>query len=59
MNDFGLEAGVDDDDVEVDAHDFGGDQLALAHLLARERFLEQRGEVLDGGGLRGGHLEWQ
>ena len=42
---LGLEAGVDDDDVEVDADDFGGDEFALAHFLARERFLEQRGEA--------------
>ena len=48
---FGLEAGVDDDDVEVDADDFGGDELALAHFLARERFLEQRGEIFDRDGV--------
>ena len=48
---FGLESGVDDDDVVVDADDFGGDELALAHLLAREGFLEQRGEVFDRGGV--------
>ena len=55
---LGLEAGVDDDDVEVDAHDFGGDQFALAHFLARQRFLEQRGEIFHrriGGGGHGGH----
>ena len=59
---FGLEAGVDDDDVVVDADDFGGDEFALAHFLAREAFLEQRGEVFDlhrgghagGGGSHGG-----
>ncbi len=57
---LGLEARVDDDDVEVDAHDFGGDELALAHFLARERFLEQLREVFHfhrriGGGGGGGH----
>ena len=51
---FGLEARVDDDDVEVDADDLGGDELALAHLLAREGFLEQRGEVFHRGGVAGG-----
>jgi hypothetical protein len=35
---LGLEAGVDDDDVEVDADDFRGDELALPHFLPRERF---------------------
>ena len=34
MNDSDLRPGVDDDDVEVDANDFGGDELALAHFLA-------------------------
>ncbi len=43
---FGLEAGVDDDDVVVDARDFGGDQFALAHFLPCEGFLEQGGEVV-------------
>ena len=33
---FGLQSGVDDDDVEVDADDFGGDEFALAHFLPRE-----------------------
>ena len=46
---LGLESGVDDDDVVVDADDFGGDQFALAHFLARRRFLEQRGEILRAG----------
>ena len=52
---LGLEAGVDDDDVVVDARHLGGDELALAHFLARERFLEERGEAV-GGGRRGGQL---
>ena len=34
--------------------DFGGDQFALAHLLPRKGFLEQRGEVL----LRSGWIGW-
>ncbi len=50
---LGLEARVDDDDVVVDADDFCGDQLALAHLLPREGFLEQRGEVFVLGGVAG------
>ena len=51
---LGLEAGVDDDDVEVDAHNFGGNEFALAHFLARQRFLEELREIfhrrIDGGG---------
>src|SRR6267142_436276 len=48
---FGLEAGVDDDVVHVDADDFGGDHLAGAHLLAREAFLKKSGEAF----FRGSH----
>ena len=54
---FGLQAGVDDDDVEVDANDLGGDELALAHFLAWQRFLEQLREIFHrriGGGGGGG-----
>ena len=43
---FALEAGVDDNDVVIDACHFGGDQLALSHFLPSERLLEKRGEVL-------------
>ena len=42
---FRLESRVDDDDVVIDARDFGGNELALPHFLPREGFLEQRGEV--------------
>ena len=42
---LGLEAGVDDDEVVVDADDFGGDDFALAHLLRARDSLEQRGEA--------------
>ena len=49
-----LQAGVDDDEVGVDADHFGGDDFARAHFLARQALLEQRGEVLDDvGGLVG------
>ena len=52
---FGLQAGVDDDDVVIDARHFGGDQFALAHFLSREGFLEQGREVfLRRAGLVGG-----
>jgi hypothetical protein len=51
---FALEAGVDHDVVEVDAHDLGGDDLADAHVSALERLLEQGGKgssaTLGGGG---------
>ena len=49
---FGLEAGVDDHEVVVDADDFGGDDFADAHFLAREAFFEQRGEGLVFGQMR-------
>ena len=45
---LGLEAGIDDDEVVVDADDFGGDHFALPHFLAREAFLEQGGEIFGG-----------
>jgi hypothetical protein len=35
---FGLQAGVDDDEVLVDAHDFGGDDFTGAHFLERRGF---------------------
>jgi hypothetical protein len=44
--------------VEVDAHHFGGDDLADAHVAALERFFEQGGEgfaATGGGGLGLGH----
>src|SRR5690606_25350342 len=46
---LGLQSGVDDDEVVVDAHHFGRDDLALAHLLARQGFLEQLGKTLGRG----------
>src|SRR5713226_6098618 len=52
---FRFQSGVDDDDVVVDPGYFGGNELALAHLLPREGFLEQGGEVFLGwSGLVGG-----
>jgi len=39
-----LEPGVDHDVVELDAHDFGGDDLADAHVVALQGFLEQCSE---------------
>jgi hypothetical protein len=47
---LGLQAGVDDDEVLVDAHDFGGDDLADAHFLARQAFFEKGFERLGSGG---------
>lgn len=55
---FGLQAGVDDHEVVVDAHDFCADDLAGLHVLALEAFCEQVGEVFaakDGGGGNGRH----
>jgi hypothetical protein len=51
---FGLQARVDDDDIEIDADDFSGDELALAHFLPRERLLEQSGKIFGCGGRGGG-----
>src|SRR4029079_16669938 len=58
-----FEARIDDDDVVIDADHFRGDELALAHFLARERFFEKRREILDARrgccNLRGGsHEGW-
>jgi hypothetical protein len=41
---FALEAGVHHHVVELDAHDFGGDDLAGAHVALLERFFEQGGK---------------
>ena len=41
---FALEAGVDHHEVVFDAHDFGGDDFAGAHVAALQRFFEQGGE---------------
>ena len=41
---FGLEAGVDDDEVVFDTHDFGGDHFAGAHFGALQRFFKQGGK---------------
>ena len=43
---FRLQAGIDDHVVVVHADHFCGDDLALAHFLPLEGFLEQRGETL-------------
>jgi hypothetical protein len=32
----------------LDAHDFGGDDLAGAHVVLLERLLEQRGKAVRG-----------
>ena len=42
---FGLQAGIDDHEILVDAHDLGGDDLALAHFLAREAGFEEIGKA--------------
>ncbi len=42
---FGLEAGVDDDEIGFDADDFGGDDLAGAHLLTGQAFFEEGGKA--------------
>ena len=43
---LGFQPRIDDDVVVIDADDFRGDHLALAHFLPGERFLEQRCETL-------------
>ena len=50
---FGLEPGIDHDEVVVDAYHFGGDDLADAHFLAGEAFFEERGEAFVGRRCRG------
>ncbi len=46
---LGLESRVDNDVVRIHAYDFGRDDLSCAHFLARQTFLEEGGEVFDGG----------
>ena len=41
---FGLEAGVDDHEAVLDAHDFGGDHFARTHFGALQRFFKQGGK---------------
>ena len=45
---LGLQPGIDDHVVGVDADHFGGDHFADAHFLARQAFLEQCGETFLG-----------
>ena len=55
---LGLQAGIDDHEVLVDAHDFGGDDFTGAHFLAIEGLLEQRGKaILEGNRGGSGHRE--
>jgi hypothetical protein len=41
---LGLEAGVDDDEVVLDTHDFSSDDLARAHFGALEGFFKEGGK---------------
>ncbi len=43
---LGLEAGVDDDEVVVDADHLGGDHFALLHLLTTQALFEEGGKAL-------------
>ncbi|ABA50251.1 hypothetical protein BURPS1710b_2994 [Burkholderia pseudomallei 1710b] len=54
---LGLQAGIDDHEVVVDTHDFGGDHFAGAHVLAGQRLFEQsrKGFGIRVGGLQVGH----
>jgi hypothetical protein len=47
---LGLQSGVDDHEIVVDAHHLGGDDFAGAHFLEGERLLEERSEAFGGGG---------
>ena len=46
---LGFQAGIDDDEIVIGPDHFCGDDLAHPHFLAGETFLEQRGEVFNGG----------
>ena len=46
---LGLEAGVNDDEVLIHAHDFGSDDLTDAHFLAAEALFKERGKAFLGG----------
>ena len=52
---FGLEAGVDGNEVVVDGNDLGGNDLTMAHLLLGDAFFEHGGKRFHGihGGLGG------
>ena len=45
---LGLQTGIDDHVVVVDADHLGGDHFALTHLLTLERFFEKSGKTFDG-----------
>ena len=51
---LGLQAGVDDNEVLIDAHDFSGDDFTGAHFLQGKAFLEKSGKAFfkGGGGVR-------
>ena len=51
---FGLEAGVDDHEVVLDAHDFGGDDFAGAHFGALAAILRTGRQKIPAGWLRFG-----
>ena len=46
---FGFQAGIDDHEVVIDANDFGGDDFAGTHVLARQGFFEQCGKTFHAG----------
>jgi len=48
---LGLQAGIDDDEVLVDAHDFRSDDLARPHFLATEALFEKFGKAFLHGGI--------
>jgi hypothetical protein len=48
---FRLETGIDHDEILVNTHDFGRDDLAGAHLLTAEAFLEKVGKAFFHGGI--------
>lgn len=52
---LGLQAGIDDHEVVVDADDLGGDHLPRRHFLQHEALLEEIGEAFLGFGGLGGY----
>ncbi|MNK53265.1 hypothetical protein D3C87_722170 [compost metagenome] len=46
---FGFEASVHDHEIVVEAHDFSGNNFAGAHILTRQRFLEERSKTFHTG----------
>ena len=55
---FGFEAGVDNNKIVINAHDFSGNHFADAHFLQRQALFEERGKASYGNSLLGWFHHW-